>query len=41
VCPTDLGFGIRTNIVQILGRVEELGIVPLLACEVKRFGTAL
>jgi hypothetical protein len=35
VCPIELGFGIRANVIQIVGSVEEVGIVPLLACEVK------
>jgi len=31
----ELGFRIRTHIVQIVGRVKEVRIIPLLAFEIK------
>jgi len=34
VCPILRGFGKRIHIIQIVGSVEGVGIVPLLACEV-------
>jgi len=41
VCPTERGFGIRTHIVQIVGRVKEVRIIPLLGCEIKWLGYVL
>jgi len=35
VCPTERGFGIRTHIVQIVGPVKEVRIIPILGCEIK------
>jgi len=35
VCLIELGFGMRAHIIQIASSVEEVGIVPLLACEIK------
>jgi len=40
-CPIVLGFGMRTHIIQIVGKVEEVGMVPLLACEVYDLGMLL
>ena len=31
VRPTVLGFGVRAHIIQILGCVEEIGVMPFLA----------
>jgi len=41
VYPIVLGFGMRTQIIQIVCSVEEVGIVPLLACEFELFRYAL
>jgi len=40
VCSIDLDFGIRTDIFQMVGRVKEVRIIPVLAWEIKLSGHA-
>jgi hypothetical protein len=35
VCPIKFGLGIRAHIIYIVGRVEEVGVLPLFACQVE------
>jgi len=34
VCPIVLGFGIRAQIIQIVICVDEMGVIPLLSCDI-------
>jgi len=35
VCPIVFGFVMRAHIIQIVGSVDEMALVPLLACEIE------